>query len=1007
MTFRHLLQAPLLCVALLSAPNSHGQSTWWGMTAAGGSNGIGTIYSITEGNVFTKRYDFFRFEGGNPKGDVIKGADGNYYGVTEFGGADGVGVLFRYNPGTAVYTVLVNFSTSTSGVGARPTRAPIQASNGRLYGTCTQGGANNLGTLWEYNLSTSTMTKRRDFDNSTTSTRSGSTPRGRLLQASNGVIYGTTSLGGLNGRGVIFSLTTAGTFTRLYDFPALPGATGIQPSSGLIQPVAGGLLYGMTAAGGTGGGGVIFSFNITGNVYTSVYDFNVATGRTPIAELVRGPDGKLYGTASAGGASSAGAIFRYDTGTDVFEVLDDLGGLSGSAPFGRLIFASDGQLYGTASGGGSTAGGTLYRYNTATSTFEVIYNFGSGGYGEPWGAPLEDPAGTFVCLTNTGGSGGTGALMRFTPATNTSAEIVPFGFSNGSTPKGRLVKASNGLFYGVTSSGGSSNAGILFSYDPAGGVFTRLANFNSTLGTFPLGTLVEVSGKLYGVCSQGGTSDGGTLFEFTIATSALVKKADLSPTVGGNPQAGLFQASNGRLYGTTSAGALNSLGALFDYAPATSTLTKRFDFTTTSGSVPLADPMQASNNLLYGTCSTNGQFGKGTLWSFDTSSNTFVLLWSFDGLQGAVPSGEMVQAANGRLYGTYKDEGQGFVGGIFSWNITAAAYADEYGFNVPPTTTEPKLSEGGLIIGTDGLLYGTSPQGGTSDVGSIFRFNTATQALTVLQNLTGSATGQFAFDGLASELAPTPASLQLSAKLFLEGPFNSTTLRMNTALRTLTGANGFPTTEPFTAAGFTIVNGGGESINASVLATTGDNAVVDWVLVELRDKNNSATVLRTKAVLLQSDGDIVDVDNSSPVSFNLAPDNYFVAVRPRNHLGVMTAASVALSGTPLALDLTTGAVATFGTNAQKVIGSSRVCWAGNVVRGTPNRLQYTGAGNDRDPILIRVGSTTPNAVITGYFIEDVNMGGTVSYVGPGNDRDPILVNIGGSTPTNVLQEQLP
>ena len=1004
---KHLLYLTGTLWLLSMVPSANAQTTWWGMTAGGGTSNIGTIYSITEAGVYTKHHDFFRFEGGSPKGEAIKGADGNYYGVTEFGGTDGVGVLFRYNPTTAAYTVLFNFTTSTSGAGARPTRAPIQASNGRLYGTCTQGGLNNLGTLWEYNLSTSTMTKRRDFDNATGSTRSGSTPRGRLVQASNGIIYGTTQLGGLNNGGTIFSLNGT-TFTRLYDFPALPpGTTGSRPTNGLIQPVAGGLLYGMTGSGGVNGGGVIFSFNITGSVVTSVYDFATATGRTPLAELVRGPDGKLYGSTSTGGLNNAGTLFRYEAGTDTFESLYDLGGASGSSPFGRLSFGSDGLLYGTASSGGSVPGGTLYRYNTTTDAFEVIYNFGSGGYGEPWGAALEDPNGTFVCMTNTGGSGGNGALMKFTPATNTSVELVAFGFSNGATPKGRLLKASNGLFYGVTSSGGTSNAGILFSFDPNSSAFTRIASFNSTLGTFPQGALVEVSGKLYGVCSQGGASDGGTLFEYTIGTNTLVKKVDLVTTVGSSPQAGLFKAGNGRLYGTTTAGALNGFGSIFDYVPATNTLTKRYDLNTTSGTSPFADPMQASNGLLYGTCTANGQFNNGTLWSFDTGTNTFTRLWSFDGLQGGAPAGELVQAGNGRLYGTYRDEGQGFTGGIFSWDIGTSTYTDEYGFNVAPITDEGKFSESNLILGTDGLLYGTTPQGGTSDLGTIFRFNTATQALGILQNLTGSASGQFAFDGLATDVVPGPSAVQLSAKLFLEGPFISATQRMNAALRSLVGVNGFPTTEPFTAAGFTIVGGGGETINPAVLATTGDNAVVDWLLLELRNKNNSANVLRTKAVLLQSDGDIVDLDNASPVSFSMPADNYFVAFRSRNHLGVMTASAVALSGTPLALDMTTGAVATFGTNAQKVIGSTRVCWAGNVARAAQNQLQYIGAGNDRDPILVRVGSTTPNGVAAGYYFEDVTMDGIVSYVGAGNDRDPILVNVGGTTPNNVLVEQLP
>jgi hypothetical protein len=225
---------------------------------------------------------------------------------------------------------------------------------------------------------------------------------------------------------------------------------------------------------------------------------------------------------------------------------------------------------------------------------------------------------------------------------------------------------------------------------------------------------------------------------------------------------------------------------------------------------------------------------------------------------------------------------------------------------------------------------------------------------------------------------------------------------MNATLRTVVG---FPTTEPYSSAGFTIVGGGGETINPSVLSTTGDNAVVDWILVELRDKNNSSTILRTKAALLQSDGDIVEVDGVSPLTFPLAPDNYFVAVRHRNHFGVMTGAAVALSGTALPLNFTTGALATYGTNAQKLVGGFLVDRAGNALRD--GLIKYTGASNDRDPILVRVGSTSPNNTVQGYFIEDVTLDGSVKYTGSANDRDPILVNVGSTTPNNTITEQLP
>ena len=119
----------------------------------------------------------------------------------------------------------------------------------------------------------------------------------------------------------------------------------------------------------------------------------------------------------------------------------------------------------------------------------------------------------------------------------------------------------------------------------------------------------------------------------------------------------------------------------------------------------------------------------------------------------------------------------------------------------------------------------------------------------------------------------------------------------------------------------------------------------------------------------------------------------------------MAASSVALTASPFALDMTTGAISTYGTNAQKVVGAARVCWEGNVQRDT--FIKYTGASNDRDPILVRIGGTVPTNTVTGYYAEDANLDGVVKYTGASNDRDPILVNIGGTVPTNTISEQLP
>lgn len=242
----------------------------------------------------------------------------------------------------------------------------------------------------------------------------------------------------------------------------------------------------------------------------------------------------------------------------------------------------------------------------------------------------------------------------------------------------------------------------------------------------------------------------------------------------------------------------------------------------------------------------------------------------------------------------------------------------------------------------------------------------------------------------------------LAVRMLLEGPYVSGSALMNDALRVLPI---FPQTEPYTALGYLHTGGGGETITPSVLAVPGSDAIVDWVLVELRSPSSPSTVTQSRSALLQRDGDVVGTDGLSPLAFTVPPGTYHVAVRHRNHLAAMTLNPISLGPATATVDFTSASTATWGTNARKTVGGVQVLWAGDVTFN--HAVKYTGSGNDRDPILVKVGSTTPNNTVNGYWREDVNMNGVVKYTGSGNDRDPILVNVGSTTPNNVRAEQLP
>jgi len=249
----------------------------------------------------------------------------------------------------------------------------------------------------------------------------------------------------------------------------------------------------------------------------------------------------------------------------------------------------------------------------------------------------------------------------------------------------------------------------------------------------------------------------------------------------------------------------------------------------------------------------------------------------------------------------------------------------------------------------------------------------------------------------------TQGQVALSVSAMLGGPFATATEHNNDNLRS---AGLLPLVEPYTAAGYTHIGGGGESISAARLQVLGANAFVDWVVVELRDPNNPAQRVAARSGLLQRDGSIVDVDGVSPLTFDVPAGNYHVAVLHRNHLPVMTASPIALSTAVGTIDFTNPATATYGTNAQQNINGTMVLWPGDA--NFNGEVRYTGTGNDRDLILVAIGGTTPiNTVTNTYSPLDINMDGTIRYTGTNNDRDIILQTIGGVVPTATRVEQLP
>jgi len=206
-------------------------------------------------------------------------------------------------------------------------------------------------------------------------------------------------------------------------------------------------------------------------------------------------------------------------------------------------------------------------------------------------------------------------------------------------------------------------------------------------------------------------------------------------------------------------------------------------------------------------------------------------------------------------------------------------------------------------------------------------------------------------------------------------------------------ADYIPRTSPYSDALF---------VENSVLTTTGSNAIIDWIFVELRDATTNTTVVASQSALLQRDGDIVAIDGVSNIEFaSLPTGNYHIAIKHRNHLGIMTSTAIALSDTTVIVDFTdSNSQITFGSNAQTVFGMPNnivAMWTGNVNADTI--VQYSGTTPDVPSILSTVLNDPgnflnfPTFAVTGYNVHDINMDGSTQYAGTTPDTPVILQNV--------------
>jgi uncharacterized repeat protein (TIGR03803 family) len=369
------------------------------------SAGLGSMTSPTVTLTVTAQVEsvLYSFTGGtDPVAGLIQGADGNFYGTTYQGGTNSAGTVFKLTPAGAE-TVLYSFAGGTDGQYLQA--GLIQGTDGNFYGTTIRGGTNGVGTVFKLTPA-GVETVLYSFSGGA----DGDYPFATLIQGADGNFYGTTSQGGLNNDGTVFKLTPAGVETVLHSFAG--GTDGQYPQAGLVQGTDGNF-YGTTLNGGPNAVGTVFKITPAG-AETVLYSFTGGTdGGNPYAGLIQGADGNFYGTAFNGGQYGDGAVFKI-TSAGAETVLWSFGsGNDGTAPYATLIQGADGNFYGTTANGGTVNAGAIFKL-TPAGTETVVYSFTAGSDGaNPYTGLIQGTDGNFYGTTAQGGANSDGTVFKF------------------------------------------------------------------------------------------------------------------------------------------------------------------------------------------------------------------------------------------------------------------------------------------------------------------------------------------------------------------------------------------------------------------------------------------------------------------------------------------------------------------------------------------------------------------------------------------------------------------
>jgi uncharacterized repeat protein (TIGR03803 family) len=403
------------------------------------------------------------------------------------------------------------------------------------------------------------------------------------------------------------------------------------------------------------------------------------------------------------------------------------------------------QVAGTVYTNALVTPGTIKSVGGQLPVESTLYSFGvSSGAGPlyPNGTLVEGADGNFYGTTFQGGANGIGTIFKLTPAGVVSIlhSFGPHGSGDGEYPGAGLVKSADGTLYGTTGAGGASGNGTVFKFTPQGGVSVLYSFVGGTDATGSSSLVLDASGNLYGTSNSGGSAAFGAVYKVTPQGAETVLWSFADVPGGSHPQSNLVLGTDGNFYGTTQGGGTAGTGTAFKMTPAGSlTILHSFGATANDGVGPFGGLTLGPDGNFYGTTTEGGTFRgpyNGTVFKM-TPAGTVTVLHSFSDastpagpVDGSNPEGPLLVDGNGNLYGTTYDGG-GYSSGIL-FKVTPAGketilYTNGLAGAIAGNT-DGNFIQGGMMLGTDGNLYGMATGGGANQTGMVFKLTGALSA---------------------------------------------------------------------------------------------------------------------------------------------------------------------------------------------------------------------------------------------------------------------------------------